>query len=149
MGTTGVRTRVAPPAPALTAGGAGPLPARGALGRPGVAGGATIAGPAPARTRRRVSVRLGGGLPRSRPLSRTIRLAGHAAGAGAPQLRLVATPVGPRRTLSAPAKLGPQGLLMVAEKAFLRNARAHQYRTFLLNPGPSGSGDDTGRYVYV
>jgi hypothetical protein len=91
------------------------------------------------------SFRLGDGLP----LTRTIRLTGHVNGAAAPQLRLVAAPVGPRRTLAAPATLGGRGLLVVAEKAFRRNARAHQYRTFLLNPGPSGAGHDTGRYVYV
>jgi hypothetical protein len=90
-----------------------------------------------------------------------MRLSATVAGLASPHLRLVATPVAPLRTLRPPAGstwaealrrrpgLDPRRLLEVAESAFLRNARAHQYRTFLLNPGPSGAGVDTGRYVYV
>src|SRR4029079_17149109 len=103
-----------------------PLLVRGELRMPGGLGGAKVEGAELDGSRGTFSFRLGDGLA----LSRTIRLTGRVADAAAPRLRLVATPVAPRRTLAAPAKLGGRELLTVAENAFLRNARAHQYRTF-------------------
>jgi hypothetical protein len=141
----GIPIQVAPPVHALVVAVEAPLLVRGELRVPGGLESADVDGARLAGNRVTFSFRLGDGLP----LTRTIRLTGHVTGAAAPKLRLVATPVAPRRTLAAPPRLGGQGLLRVAEKAFLRNARAHQYRTFLLNPGPSGAGHDTGRYVYV
>ena len=141
----GLPIQVAQPVRALTAVVEAPLLVRGELRVPGGLEGASVEGATLAGGRVTFSYRLGDGLP----LSRTIRLSGRVTGAAAPRLRLVATPVAPSRTLAAPASLGGRGLLVVAEKAFLRNARAHQYRTFLLNPGPGGAGHDTGRYVYL
>jgi hypothetical protein len=141
----GIPIQVAPPVHALVVAVEAPLLVRGELHVAGGLEGADVEGAQLAGNRITFSFRLGDGLP----LTRTIRLTAHVTGAAAPKLRLVATPVAPRRTLAAPVRLGGQGLLKVAEKAFLRNARAHQYRTFLLNPGPGGAGHDTGRYVYV
>jgi len=141
----GIPIQVAPPVHALTAAVEAPLLVRGELRLPGGLEGANVEGAELAGNRVTFSFRLGDGLP----LARTIRLTGRATDAAAPRLRLAATPVAPRRTLAAPADLGGRKLLMVAEKGFLRNARAHQYRTFLLNPGPGGAGHDSGRYVYV
>ena len=141
----GIPIQVGQPVHALTVPVEAPLQVRGRLLVPGLLEGAGVEGGTLAGNRITFSFRLGDGLP----LTQTIRLTGHVTGATAPQLRLVATPVAPRRTLAASAKLGPERLLLLAEKAFLRNARAHQYRTFLVNPGPNGAGSDTGRYVYV
>ena len=141
----GIPIQVGQPVHALTVPVEAPLVVRGELRLPGGLESAHVVGAELAGNRVTFAFRLGDGLA----LSRTIRLTGRVTAAASPRLRLVATPVAPRRTLAASAKLGPKGLLVLAEKAFLRNARAHQYRTFLLNPGPSGAGHDTGRYVYV
>ena len=110
-----------------------PLLVRGELLVPGRLEGATVEGAELAGNRVAFSFRLGDGLP----LTRTIRLTAHVTGAAAPQLRLVATPVAPRRTLAAPADARRAGgCSIVAEKAFLRNARAHAVPDVPAQPGP-------------
>ncbi|WP_028060576.1 hypothetical protein [Candidatus Solirubrobacter pratensis] len=106
--------------------------------------------------RMRFSARLGDG----GPLTRTIRFSGPATGVAAPRVRIVARPVEPMRSLVPPrgatwadaARRGPRldsrRLLTIAEDAHLRAARAHQYDTFLANPGPPRESDGA-EYVYV
>jgi hypothetical protein len=95
------------------------------------------------------------------PLGHVVRLSGRAVGLGAPRIRIVATPVEPRRTLAPPsgsswagsARLGhgldPRALLDVAQNAFLRIARVSQYNRFLANPDKTGAGTSAANYVYV
>jgi hypothetical protein len=64
-------------------------------------------------------------------------------------VRVLARTVPPRRALAAARSgLGPRRLLDAAQDAFLTEARARQYDTFLANPGPPG-GTSTATYVFV
>jgi hypothetical protein len=89
--------------------------------------------------RRQFSFVLGDG----RPLSRVLRFSGVA-----PVIHVTAEPVLPRRTLAAGAALNSRQLLAVAEDAYLRAARVHQYETFLANPG-LGRTSSSADYTYV
>src|SRR5262249_21436652 len=100
---------------------------------------------------------LGDGQPLTQEV---VHLSEQAKDVGAPRLRLVADPVDPERTIVPPrgtswvqaVKLDPKldatKLLTTAEDAYLRAARAHQYRTFLGDPGTT-PGLNTGDYLYV
>jgi hypothetical protein len=90
--------------------------------------------------RRRFSFVLGDG----RPLTRVVRLSGH----GLPVVQLTAEPVLPRRTLAGGPTVGSRQLLDVAEDAYLRAARVHQYDTYLANPG-LGLQSSAADYTYV
>jgi hypothetical protein len=94
----------------------------------------------PSGQRRRFSFVLGDG----RPLTRVVRLSGH----GLPVVQLTATPVLPRRTLAGGPSAGSRRLLDVAEDAYLRAARVHQYDTYLANPG-LGLQSSAADYAYV
>jgi hypothetical protein len=78
-----------------------------------------------------------------RPLVRVLRFSGVA-----PLLHVTARPVLPRRTLATGATLDSRRLLVVAEDAYLRAARVHQYETFLANPG-LGRTSSAADYTYV
>ena len=95
----------------------------------------------PSGRRQRFSVVLGDG----RPLTRVVRVSG----AGVPTVRLTAEPVLPSRTLAGGASAGSRRLLDVAEDAYLRAARVHQYDTYLANPGLSLLGSNAADYTYL
>jgi hypothetical protein len=94
--------------------------------------------------RLRFSLVLGDG----RPLTRVLRFSGRATRLTVPALLVRVEPMLPQRTLATGPKPGPQRLLEVAEDAYLRAARVHQYDTFLANPGLA-RGSSAADYTYV
>ena len=94
----------------------------------------------PSGRRLRFSFVLGDG----RPLTRVAHLSGH----GLPVIQLTAESVLPRRTLAGGPTAGSRRLLDVAEDAYLRAARVHQYDTYLANPG-LGLGSSAADYTYM
>jgi hypothetical protein len=88
--------------------------------------------------RRQFALVLGDG----RPLRRVLRFSG-----AAPVIHLTVEPVLPRRTLAVGPKPDAGRLLDVAEDAYLRAARVHQYETYLANPG-LGRVSSSADYTY-
>jgi hypothetical protein len=89
--------------------------------------------------RRQFALVLGDG----RPLRRVLRFSG-----AVPVIHLTVEPVLPRRTLAVGPKPDAGRLLDVAEDAYLRAARVHQYETYLANPG-LGRVSSSADYTYL